>query len=232
MAGFFFAVNFSNEHLYNHLKTFMTEGRAELFDKVLDQRTRYVAVLLENIFQPHNASAVLRSCDCFGIQDVHVTEEGAQYEVNKGVSLGASQWLTLHRHGDAEGSLLKCLDQLRNNGYAIVATTPGDESMSISEIPLDKPVAIAFGTELSGLSEQAIENSDYTAHIPMYGFTESFNISVAAAISLKVLSERIREEKVNWQLSEEERLALKVEWAKNTIKSSDLIVERYLSERD
>lgn len=212
----------------------MSEERAATFDNVLAQRTRYVSVVLENIFQPHNASAVLRSCDCFGIQDIHITEDRADYAVNKGVSLGSSKWLSLTRYGNQSNSTEECYSALRKAGYAIVATCPASNSLSINDVPLDKPVALVFGTELLGLSDWAIENADYKAQIPMYGFTESFNISVAAALSLQILSKRIRSENVDWALSEEEKMELKVAWAKNTIKSSELIVERYLAghERD
>lgn len=223
-------MDFSNEELYDYLKGFMSEERALSFEEVLAQRTRHVSVILENISQPHNASAVLRTCDCFGIQDVHITEDRADYSVNKGVSLGASKWLTLYKYGSENGSIEKCYERLRENGYAIVATTPAEDSYSMNALPIDKPLALAFGTELFGLSDWAIENADYKAHIPMYGFTESFNISVAASLSLQTLSSRIRNENGDWGLSEEEKIELKVAWAKNTIKSSDLIVERYLAE--
>lgn len=225
-------MNFSKEALYQHLSSFMSEERTALFDKVLDERTRYVSVILEDIFQPHNASAVLRSCDCFGIQDVHITEEATDYSVNKGVSLGAWKWLSLHKYGSEKGALQECYSTLRSAGYAIVATTPADDSMSISEIPLDKPIAMAFGTELLGLTPEAIEGADYKAHIPMRGFTESFNLSVAAAISLKELSERVRSSSLDWGLSEEEKLELKIDWAKKTIRKSDFIVERYMIEHE
>ena len=224
-------MDFSNQELYEYLKGFMSAERAIAFDEVLSERTRYVSIILENIFQPHNASAVLRSCDCFGIQDLHITEDKADYSVNKGVSLGSSKWLTLKRYGNANDSIEKCYKALRTNGYAVVATSPSDDSYSINDLPLDRPVALAFGTELLGLSAWAIENADYKVHIPMYGFTESFNISVAASLCMQTLSKRIRAEKIDWGLSKEEMIELKVAWAKNTIKSSDKIVERYLTRR-
>ncbi|NNE54877.1 MAG: RNA methyltransferase [Flavobacteriales bacterium] len=220
------------ERLYDYLKQFLTEDRMSLFESVLDQRTRHLTVVLEDIFQPHNASAVLRSCDCFGVQDIHITEANNDYEVNKNVAMGASKWLTLHRHGQDNMAIDRCFHDLKSSGYSIVATTPHSNGVSLHELDISKPVALVFGTELNGLSEKAIQQADQYITIPMYGFTESYNISVSAALCLYDLKHRLMASDQKWNLSENEKAELRVEWAMKSIRSSDLIVERYLAENE
>lgn len=215
------------EALYNYLKEYMTEERAALFDKVASERTRHVTCVVENIYQPHNASAVLRSCDCFGVQDVHIIENDNDWEVNKGVSLGASKWLTINRYNEGASNTKSCLQGLKKKGYKIAATTPHKDDYTISDLPLDEPVALVFGTEVSGITQDVKDEADLFVRIPMYGFTESFNISVAAALSLYELTKRLREENIDWPLSVDAQNELKLSWAKQSIRESEKIIERF-----
>ena len=215
------------EALYNYLKEYMTEERAALFDKVASERTRHVTCVVENIYQPHNASAVLRSCDCFGVQDVHIIENDNDWEVNKGVSLGASKWLTINRYNEGASNTRSCLQSLKKKGYKIAATTPHKDDYTISDLPLDEPVALVFGTEVSGITQDVMDEADLFVWIPMYGFTESFNISVAAALSLYELTKRLREENIDWPLSVDAQNELKLSWAKQSIRESEKIIERF-----
>lgn len=214
--------------LLNHLMEFVTERRKARFEDIIRHRTRYLTIVLEDIFQPHNASAVLRSCDCFGIQDVHIIENSNKYEVNPDVALGSSKWLTLHKHNQFENNTRNCLESLRYRGYRIVATTPHRDGCMIDELPLDQKTALVFGTELEGLTPLALEMSDAFVKIPMYGFTESFNISVSAALCLYHLSEKLRKSSIGWQLSEDEALEIMLSWARKTIRNADLIEKRFL----
>lgn len=216
--------------LIHYLSGFVTENRYELFKRNLEQRTRYITVALENLYQSHNASAVLRSCDCFGIQDVHVIENSNTFEVSEEVAMGSTKWLTLSRYNGKtnEENTLAAIQRLRADGYRIVATTPHTQDVNLEEFDLSKgKIALFFGSELPGLTKTVLDNADEYMKIPMYGFTESFNISVSCAISLHHLSHQMRGSELNWQLSEGEKEDLMLEWLRNTIKSVELIEKDY-----
>lgn len=211
------------------LQQFVSERRVGLIDKNIANRTKYVTVVLENIFQPQNASAVIRSCDCFGIQDLHVIENSNEYRLNPDVVMGASKWVDLYRYNRTHNNTLETIKTLKEKGYRIVATTPHTNDVLLPDFDVSKgKAAFFFGTELTGLSDIVMDNADEFVKIPMYGFTESFNISVSAALVLSNLSTLIRQENVAWQLSEEERLELKLEWLKKTIKRGDELLEEQL----
>lgn len=213
--------------LLEYLESFLTPERKEKFNLLANYRMRHLTVALENIFQPHNASAVLRSCDCFGIQDVHVIENSNQYQINPQVSLGAYKWLNLYRYNEKENNTLQCIQTLKQQGYKIVATTPHKNDCLIDELPVDKKICLFFGTELSGLSDIVIEHADAFVKIPLYGFSESFNISVSAGIALFHLSEKIRKSSVNWRLPKKEIEKIQLEWCKTSIKRADLLEKDY-----
>lgn len=219
-----------NKELIEYLKPFVTEARLEIFNEVLGNRTRYITVALEDIYQSQNASAVLRTSDCFGIQDVHVIENRNTYKINPDVALGSSKWLNITKYNKSENNTLEAIHALKKQGYRIVATTPHTDDIDLDHFNLEKgKVALFFGTELNGLSEIAIHNADEYLKIPMFGFTESFNISVSAAIILHHLTLKLRSSNISWQLSEAEIDELKLSWLKQTIKKSDLIIEKFLS---
>jgi tRNA (guanosine-2'-O-)-methyltransferase len=214
--------------LLEYLQGFISENKRNLFEKIIEYRTRYITVVMEDIFQPHNASAVLRTCDCFGVQDVHIIENQNKYEVNPDVALGASKWLTLLKYNSEKNNTLLAIQNLKKQGYRIVATTPHQNDQLLDDLILDRKFALVFGTELNGLSGVAIEHADEFVKIPMVGFTESFNISVSAAIFLHTLTEKLRKTNFKWQLTEEEKTAIKLEWVKNTLKRSDLLEQKFL----
>lgn len=223
----------SSEEIYkqallDHLLNFVTEKRNALFDKVLSNRTKHVTVVLEDIYQSQNASAVLRSCDITGVQNVHIIENNYKYSINPDVALGSFKWLNLTKYDEHDFNTIAAFDKLRSEGYRIVATTPHKNDQNLDEILLDKKVALVFGTELTGLSKIAIDNADEYLKIPMYGFTESFNISVSAALVLYNLTNKLRKSTINWHLTNEEKLAIKLEWAKRSIDRSDVIVRHFL----
>ena len=216
------------EKLILYLEQFVTERRLNLISKVLAQRTRYLTVVLEDIFQPHNASAVLRSCDCFGIQDVHIIENRNTYRVNNDVALGSNKWLTLYKYNKEENNTIPALEKLRKQGYRIVATTPHANGIAPWDYDLKKgKTALIFGTELGGLTDCATNLADEFLTIPMVGFTESLNISVTVAILLYQLTGRLRKSDVPWKLSETETLQLKLQWLKNSISRSDSIEKSF-----
>lgn len=218
--------------LIAYFQKFVTEGRWEKICEVLERRTRYICVVLEDIYQPHNASAVLRSCEGFGIQDVHVIESRNEFDPNKGVTIGADRWLTLHRFSEpGTNNTERCYRHLKEKGYRIVATSPHVGNVTIDELELDRKTALVMGAEYTGLSEYALEQADQFTTIPMAGFSESFNISVSAALCLYEVTKRLRNSDIDWALTEDEKQDLRLEWLQKSVRASDKIKEKYLRER-
>ncbi len=213
----------------DYLLSFVSDNKKELFTKNIEQRTRHVTVVLEDIYQPQNASAVLRSADCFGIQDVHIIENRNKYTLNPDVVLGASKWLNLYFYNRHENNTKTCLQQLKKQGYKIVATTPHTNDITIDRLDLSQKTALVFGTELTGISEHATELADEFVKIPMYGFTESFNISVSAALCMYETTKRLRQEIAPeiWQLSENDKQQILLDWCKKVIKRADVLEQDF-----
>jgi tRNA (guanosine-2'-O-)-methyltransferase len=217
--------------LIEHMSGCVTEKRLALFKQVLAERTRYITVLLEDIYQSQNASAVLRTCDCTGIQDVHIVEERNEYEINRDVALGADQWLSLHYYNEGEYNIFRAIKTLKNEGYRIVATSPHKDGYTPENFDLLKgKAALMFGTELNGLTDRALELADEYIQIPMTGFTESYNISVSAAITLYSLRKRLESSSLKWKMEEEEQSVLLLNWLRTTIKMSDQIENKFIQD--
>ncbi|WP_114748955.1 TrmH family RNA methyltransferase [Pleomorphovibrio marinus] len=204
-----------------YLGEFITQHKKTLMEEVLSRRTRYFTVVLENIYKPHNASAVIRTADCFGIQDIHVIEKENSYKINPYVTRGASQWVDIHKYQNLEGmAVSNCFTALRSQGYQIIATTPKlENSISIHEFIPEKKTALAFGNEHEGVSEEVTRQADALVHIPMYGFSESFNISVTASIFLFDLLRKAQNLTItNFHLSEREKDILRSKWYRGLVK--------------
>lgn len=212
-----------DQELLHHLEGYLTERRIGLFKKVLAQRTRHFTVAVEDVYQLHNTSAVLRSCDVFGIQDVHVIEERLGKKMDREIAMGAQKWVDIHRYNNTK----TCIEKLRADGYRIVATTPHVDSQYLYEFDITQKAAFFFGKEREGLSEEVLEQADEYLKIPMVGFTESLNISVSAAITLQHVSSALRNSEIPWQFTEEEILTKRLDWCKKSIRSIDDILKRY-----
>lgn len=215
-----------------YLEDFITDNKKGKIKKVMEERTRHMTVVLEDIFQPHNASAVVRSCDCFGVQDLHVIENKFKYDVNPKVVMGASKWVDIYKYGkvNEERSYTKdCLQSLKQKGYRIVATTPHTNDVNLNEFDVSTPFALVFGTEYEGISDVVREEADEFLKIPMYGFTESFNISVSASLCMQHLSFKMRDEGIDFGLTEEEKEELLLIWYKKIVTSSDQLEKLYLA---
>ncbi|TVQ25087.1 MAG: TrmH family RNA methyltransferase [Spirochaetaceae bacterium] len=214
--------------LIDYLAGFVTEQRLQRMQAVLAERTRYATVVVEDIYQPHNASAVLRTCDCFGVQDVHIIENRNAYRLNPGVELGTAQWLTLHRYSGEPDNTPRAIARLRDQGYRIVATSPHANQTTLERFDIDAgPFALLFGTELDGLTDTAVSLSDEHLIIPMYGFVESFNISVSVAIALHHLTHQLRSSTVDYHLSPDDRRDLLLGWLRSTIARVEQIEARF-----
>jgi tRNA (guanosine-2'-O-)-methyltransferase len=217
------------KELIAFLSNLISENRRKKFDEVLNYRTKHISVVLEDIYQSHNASAVLRSCDIFGIQNIHVIENRNTYTINPDVALGSAKWLSLHKYKKNDNNTLICLNNLKEKGYKIVATSPYEKYSTLDELSIKQPLALVFGTELTGISDTAINNADEFVRIPMYGFTESFNISVCAALCLHTLVNKLHKSDINWKISEDEKDEIVLQWLKTSIKKSDIIEKEFLS---
>ena len=209
--------------LLNYLEGFLTENRKERFLKVLENRTNHFTIAMEDVYQLHNTSAVMRSCEVFGIQELNVVEQKFGKRIDTEIAMGAQKWVDVNRFN----SIQNCIDSMKSKGYQIIATTPHNDSCLLHEFDITKPSAIFFGTERDGLSQEVIDQADGYLKIPMVGFTESLNISVSAAIIIQDITNRLRQSDINWQLTAEELLEKRLEWARNSIKDIVRIEERY-----
>jgi tRNA (guanosine-2'-O-)-methyltransferase len=209
----------------NFLENILTENRKERFLDVLSTRTNHFTVAVEDVFQMHNTSAVMRSCEVFGIQELHVIEQRFGKKIDKEIAMGAQKWVDIVAYETVE----ECLKTLKNNGYQIIATTPHVNDCLLEDFDITIKSALFFGTERDGLSQEILDQADGFLKIPMVGFTESLNISVSAAIILQNITERLRKKDIDWQLSENEILEKRLQWAKSTIKDIKRIEEWYLN---
>lgn len=216
------------KRLISYLSEFVTEQRWERFQQIIENRTRHLTVVIEDIYQPHNISAVLRSCECFGLQDIHIIDKNNFFEINTEIELGASKWLNIQLYNENNVNNTKsCINQLKEKGYRVIATSPHRNDCNLDELDVSGKTALIFGKELEGLSDDAMAMADGYMKIPMYGFTESFNISVTVALCVHYLTKKMRESSVDWHLSEEEKLQILINWLEKSIKNSQMILDRY-----
>jgi tRNA (guanosine-2'-O-)-methyltransferase len=216
-----------DKELLNLFESYLTDKRKTLYKKVIMERTRHFTVVLEDICQPHNTSAVLRTCDVFGLQDIHTIENKYIKKLSKSVAKGSQKWITSKRYKSDGNNTKICFEALREKGYQIIATTPHHTSCLLQDFDISKKTAFVFGEEVEGVSDFTKGNVDGFLKIPMVGFTESLNISVAAAIILQDVTTKLRSSDLDWQLSEEQREVLYFNWLKNSIKNSDIIEEKF-----
>jgi tRNA (guanosine-2'-O-)-methyltransferase len=210
------------------LQKFMTEERIETFKNVLENRTKHFTVVVEDVYQSHNASAIIRTCDIFGIQDMYSTQRLHPFNVSSYVAKGADRWVDVHKFKKPDSdNTQEAIDAMREKGYRIIATSPHYGSITPSDFDVTKPSALFFGAEKEGLSKNILDQADGFIKIPMYGFTESLNISVSAAIILQTLTQKLRNSDIDWGLTEEEKLELEFKWAKKSVKDSKMLLEKF-----
>jgi tRNA (guanosine-2'-O-)-methyltransferase len=218
--------------LTDHFSQYISDHKKDFIEKVLAERTRYITVVMEDIYQSQNASAVVRTCECMGVQDVHIIENQSRYSVNPKVLKGANKWVDLIRYKDRKvNNTETCFKELRQKGYRILAADPSADCTSLNEIPLEEKLAIVMGNELTGTSGYALDHADEKVRIPMYGFTESLNISVSAAICLNTLLTKVRRSDVDWSLSPEEKNEIRLNWYRNVVRRSDVIEREFFLRR-
>lgn len=214
-----------NNELFTYLEGYLTEERKQRFLDVLQNRTKHIAIAVEDVYQLHNTSAILRSCDVFGVQDLHVVEDRFGKRLDKNIAMGAEQWVDVYRYR----TTTDCIAKLKEEGYQIIATTPHNDSSLLHDFFPEKKSAIFFGTEREGLSEEVMQQADGFLKIPMVGFSESLNVSVSAAIIIQELAQKVRSSDLNWQLTDTEVLDKRFDWTKKSIKDVERIIKRYLN---
>ena len=218
-----------NDLVTRHFSQFISDNRKETIEKVLGERTRYITMVMEDIYQSQNASAVVRTCECMGLQDIHFIEDASKYSINPGVLKGSDKWIDLIKHKEKGGNTTeKCFEHLRHAGYTIYAMDPAPEGKNIDEVPVDTKIALVMGNELKGISDYAQKHADGLVRIPMYGFTESLNISVSAAIGLNTLVPKIRQSSHAWRLTDEEKDNIRLKWYRKCVRNSALLEREFL----
>lgn len=221
------------QELYVYLDSFLQDPRRERLNNVLDNRTTHFCVAMEDLFYERNSGAIIRTADGYGIQNVHVIEpkDSFKSKVTNIISKGAEKWVTKTQHDDIKNGAKQCIDQLRKQGYQIVATSPHTDGHTIHDFDITKKSAFFLGAEKTGISDIVMEEADDYISMPIYGFTESYNVSVANAILLHELVNRLRKSDVDWKLSEEERNEIMLDWTIKSIVSSDMLTEKFITDK-
>ena len=212
-----------DQQLLTYLEEFISDERKQRFLEILEKRTKYITVAIEDVFQMHNTSAVIRSCEIFGVQEAHVIEGRNEKILDKNIALGAEKWVDVISYDNSKS----CIDALRKDGYKIIATTPHTDDCLLPDFKIEGKTALFFGTERDGLSKTVLDEADGFLKIGMHGFTESLNISVSAAIILQDLTTKLKKTNLDWGLTSDEKLKKRLDWTKKTIKSIDDILTRY-----
>ncbi len=218
------------EKIIEYLSGFINDDRQQLLKQVLAQRTRHLTVVLEDIYQSQNASAVVRTCECLGLQEMHVIENDHEYELNPMVVQGASKWLEIYKYNSGSNNSEACIEKLKERDYTIVAMTLSEHALPLEEMEIDNKLALCFGSEEPGLSDDIHELSDTQVRIPMHGFTQSFNLSVSAGISLFYLRNKLNTSTVNWQLDIDEQEQLYIEWLAQSTPSGQALLKKILQD--
>ena len=219
------------QNIIDYLSGFINGERRERLREILRQRTRHITVVLEDIYQPQNASAVLRTCECLGIQEIHVIENHHEYRLNPAVVQGASKWIELEKHNrTGEDNTRACIEHLRTCGYRIIAMDPAPEGKTVEQLDVSNKLALCFGSEEPGLSAALKDLADETVRIPIHGFTRSYNLSVSAGISLYTLVTTLRNSGVIWQLGAGDATDLYIKWLAQSTPSGQQLLEDYLEQ--
>lgn len=217
----------TRDKLTDHFLKYITDHRRDFMEQVLSQRTRHITMVLEDIYQSQNASAVIRTCECMGVQDIHIIENEAKYTVNKHVVKGSVKWVDIIKYQKEKGAEL-CFEQLKRNGYKILVTDPSPDGVSIYEVDVNEKIALVMGNELKGTSDRALSHADLKVKIPMYGFTESMNISVSAAICLNTLIPKLHQSSAPWQLTTDEIADIRLRWLRKMMKRPEIMEKEFL----
>ncbi len=216
----------NNQKIFQHLQQFLTDERLEKINHFAPESSDFVLPVIEDVFQFRNAAAIVRSVEACGFHKIIAMESEHEFNANLRVTKGAETWVEVEKlpHN------LDSLREIKNRGYKILAVSPENNATMLSDYDLKEPLALVFGTEAAGVSEEILDFADETLAIPMYGFTQSFNVSVAAAICVYELRQKLLRSNLDYKLSAEKLWEMKVRWAMNSIKSGEQILAKYLRE--
>ena len=206
-----------------YLSSFLLESRIDTLNRALDMRTEYLTVMTENMFHAQNASAIVRHCEAFGVQNIHTVEDLCPFLPTLNIALGTDKWIDVKRHTTTADAI----KDLRKEGYRIIATTPHHKSCTPETFDVKKgKFVLVFGTEKTGVSEEIMAEADEFLQIPMCGMVDSLNVSASAAILIYMLSQRMRLECDNWHLSDEKRARTLYDWYRYAVRDSEALLER------
>ncbi len=212
------------------LTPLVTEERKQRIEAVLDARLTSLSVALENLHDPHNGAAAIRSVEAFGLTRLHVIETKERFRSAAAVTIGCEKWISIAHYPDFAGFA----GAMRAAGvatWAMVARTPGAEVTDIDQVDVSRPLVLVFGNERDGLSREAVAGCDGAASLPMFGFTRSFNLSVSVALAVQRLAERRRAHLgTGGDLGGPERALLRARWYVHSVRGADKIIRRYVSE--
>lgn len=210
--------------IYEYLQQFLTSERLQKIEYFSAQSSDYVLPIMEDVYQFRNAAAIVRSAEACGFHKIVALEKINVFEPNLEVTKGADTWVEVEKLP----AKIDSLKEIKNRGYKIVAVSPEKEATPLPEFQINEPVALTFGTEWEGVTEEILDFADETLAIPMYGFTQSFNVSVAAAICFYELKQKLIQQKIPHFLDDEKSLRMKIRWAVNSIRSGSQILNQYL----
>lgn len=217
----------TSHEIYDYIKQFLTEERLNKIEHFSVESSDFVLPVMEDVYQYRNAAAIVRSVEACGFHQVVALEEENVFNPNLKVTKGADTWVKVEKLPRN----LASLQEIKSRGYKILAVSPEKNATMLPDYEVKEPIALVFGTELEGVSQEILDFADETLAIPMYGFTKSFNVSVAAAICMYELKQKLIKSNIDYKLSEEKLLQIKIRWALNSIKSGEMILEKFLEEK-
>lgn len=212
------------QETFDYLKQFLTDERLSKIEHFSKESSDFVLPVMEDVYQFRNAAAIVRSVEACAFHHVVALEEENVFNPNLKVTKGAETWVQVEKMPNN----LDSLKEIKNRGYKILAVSPEKNATMLPDYEIKEPIALVFGTELEGVSDEVLDFADETLAIPMYGFTKSFNVSVAAAICMYELKQKLMKSGIDYKLSHEKLLEMKIRWTVNSIRSGEELLERFL----
>jgi tRNA (guanosine-2'-O-)-methyltransferase len=208
---------------YEYLKQFLTDERLRKIEHFAPESSDFVLPVLEDVYQFRNAAAIVRSVEACGFHKVVALQEENNFEPNLKVTKGADTWVEVEKLPRN----IESFQKIKDKGYKIVVVSLENNAKMLPDYEITEPIALVFGTEMEGVSQEILDFADETLAIPMYGFTRSFNVSVAASLCMYELKQKLMKSGIDYKLNDEKLLRMKIRWAVNSIKSGEQILAKY-----
>ncbi|MEG0927809.1 MULTISPECIES: TrmH family RNA methyltransferase [Chryseobacterium] len=213
---------------FEYLKQFLTEERLAKIKHFSQESSDFVLPVMDDVYQFRNAAAIIRSVEACAFHKVVAMEEENVFNPNLTVTKGAETWVEVEKMPKNIASL----QNIKDRGYKILAVSLEKNAVMLPEYEITEPIALVFGTEQAGVSEEVIDFADETLAIPMFGFTRSYNVSVAAGICMYELKQKLLKSNIDYKLNEQKLLEMQIRWAVNSISSGKEIYAKYLAEQN